>query len=156
MPAALASQEQDADATYVNVSLTNCNERIVIVQTNNESDNGPPLGGPPPAAAGKNVLRLASADPARMLDVEWGGHTSDHYKARLLIQAYERKGLIRDIGEMLLHCHSDVLSINTRVNENMGRVEIDLSIRVSDFEHLAFVLNRLASIPNVYETNRIG
>ena len=104
----------------------------------------------------RNVLRLASADPARMLEVEWGGQTSDCYKAQLLILAYERKGLIRDIGEMLLHCHSDVLSMNTRVDEKMGRVEFDLSIRVSDFEHLGFVLNRLATIPNVYETNRIG
>ena len=104
----------------------------------------------------KNVLRLAAVDSARMLEVDWGGRTSDRYQAQLLILAYERKGLIRDIGEMMLHCHSDVLSINTRVNEKIGRMEIEISVRVSDFEHLDFVLNRLASIPNVYETNRVG
>jgi GTP pyrophosphokinase len=104
----------------------------------------------------KNALRLVSSEPERMLEVAWGGHTHDRYKAQLLIMAYERKGLIRDIGEMLLHCHSDVLAINTRVDEKMGRVEIDLSVRVSDFEHLGFVLNRISSIPNVYETRRVG
>jgi GTP pyrophosphokinase len=88
--------------------------------------------------------------------VAWGGQTRDVYKADLLISAYDRKGLIRDVGNMLVSCHSDLLAINTSVDELNSRTEIRLTAKVADFEHLSYVLNRLSALPNVYDVKRIG
>jgi GTP pyrophosphokinase len=104
----------------------------------------------------RNALRLITTDPARELEVEWGGQTQDIYKADLLVLAYPRKGLIRDIGNTLQSCKSDVLAINSQSNEREGVAEIRLTVKVGDFEHLSYILNRLSAIPNVFDANRVG
>jgi len=103
-----------------------------------------------------NALRLIARDPARELQVEWGGETREVYRAELLVLAYDRKGLIRDIGNTLQSSRSDVLAINSQVDPRSSEAEIRLTIKVVDFEHLSTILSRLGALPNVFEARRIG
>ncbi len=103
----------------------------------------------------KNVERLIRNDPARMLEVEWGGATHDRYQAEIAVSAFDRKGLIRDIGNLLANSRSDVLSLNSSADAG-GHADIKLTVRVSDFDHLSFLINRLATLPNVLDVRRVG
>ncbi len=103
----------------------------------------------------KNVDRLIGNDPARMLEVEWGGATGDRYQAEIALSAFDRKGLIRDIGNLLANSRSDVLSLNSNADGG-GHADIRLTVRVSDFDHLSYLINRLATLPNVLDVRRVG
>ncbi|MFK7958217.1 MAG: bifunctional (p)ppGpp synthetase/guanosine-3',5'-bis(diphosphate) 3'-pyrophosphohydrolase [Lysobacterales bacterium] len=104
----------------------------------------------------KNVERLVSTDPARMLDVAWGGDPKGQYQAEVQLQAYDRKGLLRDIGQLTSTLRSEMLNFNSQVDSARGEVEIRMVVRVTDFEHLNDLLTRLVTIPNVNSAVRVG
>jgi len=105
----------------------------------------------------KNLDLLAKTDPARVLEVSWGEQSrGGHYKVKLIVKAYDRSGLVRDIGTMLVNCHSDLIAINSQIDSRSGRVEVKLDVIVNDFDHLSYLLARLTSLPNVYDAKRVG
>ena len=103
-----------------------------------------------------NAARLISEQPGRLLEVEWAQRSGSRYRADVGISAWDRPGLIRDIGNLLVACHSDVLSMSSDVDPTSGQAQIRLSLRVADFEHLSQLLNRLTSLPSVFEAHRVG
>ncbi|MEM9532007.1 MAG: bifunctional (p)ppGpp synthetase/guanosine-3',5'-bis(diphosphate) 3'-pyrophosphohydrolase [Pseudomonadota bacterium] len=104
----------------------------------------------------RNVDRLVRTDPARMLDVSWGDETKGQYQAEIRVSAYDRKGLLRDIGQLTSTLRSEMLSFNSNVDPARGEAEIHMTVRVSDFEHLNDLLSRLTALPNVTSARRTG
>ncbi len=104
----------------------------------------------------KNVDRLIRSDPARMLEVAWGGETKGKYQAEVLLHAYDRKNLVRDIGQLTSNLRSEMLSFHTQVDAARGEAEIRMLVQVTDFDHLNDLLNRLVALPNVTSAVRTG
>lgn len=104
----------------------------------------------------KNVDRLVRSDPARMLEVAWGGDPKGKYQAEVLLRAYDRKGLLKDIGQLASTVRSEMLSFNSQVDAARGEVEIRMVVRVADFEHLNNLLTGLNNLPNVTSAERVG
>ncbi|MEM9301238.1 MAG: bifunctional (p)ppGpp synthetase/guanosine-3',5'-bis(diphosphate) 3'-pyrophosphohydrolase [Pseudomonadota bacterium] len=102
-----------------------------------------------------NVAQLLKEESGRMLDVAWAGGAGA-YQADVIVQALDRPGLIRDIGNLLANLRIDVLQMNSQVDSSTGEAEVRLRLRVRDFEQLSFVLSRLAAMPNVFECRRVG
>jgi len=104
----------------------------------------------------KGVDRLIRQDPDRLIQVAWGSSTEGHYQAELLVIAFDRKGLIRDIGQGVSNCRNNLLSINTHTDPTSGQAEMRLTVEVADFEQLGQLLRQLLLVPNVLEVKRIG
>ena len=103
-----------------------------------------------------NVARLLTHEAERMIDVSWRNQSDERYQADIRILAYNRKGLIRDIGHVLNMGGSDVASMQTRVDDQQGEAEFLLSIRVQDFEHLSLLISRIQAMSSVIDVRRIG
>jgi GTP pyrophosphokinase len=104
-------------------------------------------------------LRLAAAQPGRVLPVEWGpAQAGGGQEVDLQVDAIDRKWLLKDLTNLIAQEEAHVVGIhgeggagNGRGN---GRVRLRLRVRVSDFGHLARLLGRLEALPGVERARR--
>ncbi len=103
-----------------------------------------------------NVLRWKREENPRLLQVRWRKRADGGYRVKLLIKAYNRRELIKDISSMLATSEVTVTDIHSRVEQQTEEVNIHLQVEVKDYQQLSDLLNRLNTIPNVYEARRIS
>ncbi len=103
----------------------------------------------------KSLLHLVSRSPERRIDVEWGGRRDDVYSVRIRITAYNRTGLIRDVGAVLAADRINIGAMDSREDPEDGQSILSLTLRVSDFGQLANVLARIRALNNVIEAVRV-
>lgn len=104
-----------------------------------------------------NLLRLQGNEPERILEVHWGGEPKQVYPVKIMIDAYDRSSLLRDITTVLDKSDLNVLSMNTKSDDSvMGvAVRMDITIEVSSIEQLSNVMARLREIPNMAKVQRV-
>ncbi len=62
-----------------------------------------------------NLARLASKAPARVLPVAWGAMGAREFPAEIEVQAFDRRGLVRDVSAALAEVHNSVCRRPTRI-----------------------------------------
>ncbi len=100
-------------------------------------------------------LRLQAEQPQRVLPVAWGVHAERH-EVDTLLDALDRKDLLRDVTHLLAQQDVPVAAIASERGRDRSRVRLRLRLRVTDYGQLADVLSRLASLPGVDEVRRAG
>jgi GTP pyrophosphokinase len=101
-------------------------------------------------------MRWQRDENPRLLQVTWGTGQLTNYEVRILIRAFERRELIKDISGILAASDAQVTDISSKLDETLDEVSIRLNLRVRDFEQLSELLNRLSSVPNVLEARRLA
>ena len=101
------------------------------------------------------VVHWRSENSPRLLQVSWGEKPSTSYSVQILVRAYDRRDLIRDISTVLSTSETQVTDISSRLDESLDEVAIHLKVRVRDFEQLSELLSRLGSVNNVIEARRL-
>lgn len=91
----------------------------------------------------------------RLIQTDWGDITKELYTADIVIEAYDRQGLLRDITNTLSNNKINVLSVQTRTNAD-HLAKLTLSIEIPDLDTLVTVLNKILQIPNVLDATRLG
>lgn len=102
----------------------------------------------------KSVARAIDQDPNRVMTVAWGGQKSVDYKAEISVLAYDRPGLVADIGQLFSALKVQLLGIQSSSDESRGEAHLKISLRVSDYEQLSFVLTRVGGLRGVFEAKR--
>jgi GTP pyrophosphokinase len=97
--------------------------------------------------------RLASKEPQRVLPVEWGASGGGH-DAAVVLDALDRKYLLKDVTNLIAQEDAHVLSIDGGASRGQGRVQLRLSLRVADFGQLSRLLGRLEALPGVERARR--
>jgi GTP pyrophosphokinase len=103
-----------------------------------------------------NALRWVREDNPRLIQVRWRKELDSGYRVNLLLRAYNRRELIKDISTMMATSDVTVTDINSHVDEDTEEVSIRLQVTVKDYQHLSDLLNRLNTIPNVFEARRMA
>jgi GTP pyrophosphokinase len=101
-----------------------------------------------------NVLRWVKEHNPRLIQVQWRSHAESGYRVNLMIRAYNRRELIKDIASLLATAEVSVTEINSQVDESSEEVQIRLQVAVRDYEQLSDLLRGLNVIPNVFEASR--
>jgi len=102
------------------------------------------------------MLRLEEQARARLVDVSWPGGGTETYPVRVLIGAYDRKGLLRDVTTVLTAQDVNIEALEMQDVARDHTVRIQLTVQVADLAHLARVLDLIAQLPNVFEARRTG
>jgi GTP pyrophosphokinase len=101
-----------------------------------------------------SLMRMAALKPDRVLKVEWAGAETSALNVELTVSAYDRRGLLRDLTDVLALERLSIDAVNSRTDHETGIAYFVLVVAVIDLEQLARVLRRLAAVPNVIEARR--
>ena len=102
-----------------------------------------------------SLARMGALKPERLLKVEWANAADQEgLNVVLAISAYDRRGLLRDLTEVLALERLSIDAASTRTDHDTGLAHFALTAAVRDLEQLARVLRRLGAVANVIEAHR--
>lgn len=101
-----------------------------------------------------NALQLASREPERTIQVSWGPVPVQTYPVDIVIKAFDRSGLLRDVSQILLNERINVLAVNTRSNREENTANMLLTIEIPGLDALGRLLGRISQLPNIIEARR--
>lgn len=101
-----------------------------------------------------NFLGLNRRHPERIVEIGWGKHDAGAYPVDLMLHAFDRSGLIRDITSVLADDHANVIDLKSHTDKKSMQVVMDISIEISDLPTLSTAITRLEQIPNVVSVRR--
>ena len=101
-----------------------------------------------------SALQLAGREPERMIQVSWGPVPVQTYPVDIVIKAYDRSGLLRDVSQVLLNERINVLAVNTRSNKEDNTASMLLTIEIPGLDALGRLLARISQLPNIIEARR--
>jgi len=102
-----------------------------------------------------NLLRMRDQQPQRVLAVDWGRASPERtFPAAVVIHAFDRKGLTRDVTSVLADEHINISAMNMTTNKAENTAHLDLTVTVHGLDELSRLLSRLASLPNVISARR--
>lgn len=101
-----------------------------------------------------NLLRLQNNESGRIIQVDWGEAPKQRYSVEIVVEAYDRKGLLRDITVLLDSAHINVTAIQTFSDKGKHTVDMVVTIEIRDFTELSRVLARMNQLPNIASAQR--
>jgi GTP pyrophosphokinase len=102
----------------------------------------------------KSFAALAARSPQRVLPVEWGRQETQSYSVDVVVRAWDRKWLLKDLTNLIGTANVHVLAVNSRLDERRNSVELRFTLKVTDFEQLGELLGKIAAVPGVTEAMR--
>ena len=101
-----------------------------------------------------SLMRMLKAKPERQLNVEWSTGQQDLLAVKISIEAFDRRGLLRDISDLIAEERLSIegVSSDTDPVDRVARFEVRLG--VPDNAALTRLTKRLARIPNVFKVRR--
>jgi len=101
-----------------------------------------------------NVLQLKADEPERMVEVCWTSAETNFYQVELIISAYDRTGLLRDVMTVLANDGISTTSVNTQSDYEESMANIQLQVEVESIEQLGKLMTKVKSLPNVISVRR--
>lgn len=101
-----------------------------------------------------NIIHAGVKQRQRFLQVTWGSSTRDHYVVDILIKAFDRAGLLRDVTSLLSNEKAHVYALQTQSNKHDNTAFITLTVEIDGLNSLSRLLSKLGQIPNVLEARR--
>jgi GTP pyrophosphokinase len=106
------------------------------------------------AQACANLARLSSKAPARILSVTWGETGATEFPVDIEVQAFDRRGLVRDVSAALADEKISIQGMNTASDKRDNVAHMQISISITGRPQLSRVLARIAQVPNVVSARR--
>ncbi|TRO17424.1 GTP diphosphokinase [Ectopseudomonas mendocina] len=100
------------------------------------------------------ALQQAGREPERMIQVSWGPVPVQTYPVEIVIKAYDRSGLLRDVTQVLLNEKLNVLAVNTRSNKEDNTASMSITVEIPGLDALGRLLARIGQLPNIIEARR--
>lgn len=95
-------------------------------------------------------------EPKRLIQVDWGKVTKQQYPVDVMIKAYDRQGLLRDVLTIFSNEKVNVLAVNTQTSQENHMALLTMKLEIPDLDTLMNVLNKILQLPNVLDASRVG
>jgi GTP pyrophosphokinase len=103
----------------------------------------------------KDIKHLAQIEPERLVEVQWSNSEGQRYNVLVRVSAFDRNGLLRDVGTIFAEAKVNILGSSTKTDSSEGTALMDYRLEVSDFGQLSQLLGKLRALPNVFDARRI-
>ena len=97
---------------------------------------------------------LNARDKERLVEVSWGSPVRT-FPVPIVIKAYDREGLTKDIATVLSNNNISLSELRVDVDDNQGEAVFNLVLGVRNVSELRRTLDLLERINNVYEAKRV-
>lgn len=101
-----------------------------------------------------NIIHASERQKQRFLQVSWGSTTRENYVVDVLIKAFDRSELLKDVTSLLSNEKAHVYALQTQSNKHENTAYITLTIEIDGLNGLSRLLAKLEQIPNVLEARR--
>jgi GTP pyrophosphokinase len=106
------------------------------------------------AQACANLSRLSAKAPTRVLSVSWGKSGSGEYPVDILIESFDRRGLVRDISTVLADEKISIQGMSTITDKKDAIARMQMAISITGLPQLSLALARIAQVPSVISARR--
>jgi GTP pyrophosphokinase len=101
-----------------------------------------------------NLARLKIKAPARVLAVDWGKTGGGEFPVDIEVQAFDRRGLVRDVSAALADEKISIQGMTTVTDKHDNVAHMRIGISISGLPQLSKVLSRIAQLPNIISAKR--
>ena len=101
-----------------------------------------------------NLARLAAKAPERILPVSWGALAESEFPVDIEVEAYDRRGLVRDVSGTLADEKISIHGMKTVTDPREDVAHMKIGISITGLEQLSRVLARIAQLPSVIGARR--
>ena len=101
-----------------------------------------------------NLARLSAKAPARILAVAWGEIGTGEFPVDIEVQAFDRRGLVRDVSAALADEKIGIQAMTTRTDRRDNVAHMQFAISIDGLPQLSQILARIAQLPNVISARR--
>lgn len=102
----------------------------------------------------KYILDANKSSPERLIEVSWGDDSTDIYDVDILIVAYDRKSLLKDITTVFANEKVSIESMNTSLDAKTQTSKITVRLNVENTDKLSRVLAQLSQVSHVIDVKR--
>ena len=99
-----------------------------------------------------NFTNMLTMHPERVIETTWGGRTDGIFAADIVIDAYDRQGLLRDVSDILAREKINVIAVNTQSRQ--GNAHMRFTAEVGTIEQLNRTLALLHQVDGVVGARR--
>lgn len=101
-----------------------------------------------------NILQLQTEEPDRIIRVEWGNAPQSTYSVDIIIEAYDRYGLLKDITMLLDNERINISAMQMLSDKGQNTVEMMATIEIRSYDELSRALIKIDALPNVVSARR--
>lgn len=103
----------------------------------------------------KNILSSTDKQKKRFLEVNWINSERDRYLVDILIRAFDRSTLLRDVTTLLSNEKAHVHSLQTDLDKQENILNIKIKMEIDGLNSLSKLMDRIGQVPNIIETRRL-
>jgi GTP pyrophosphokinase len=89
-----------------------------------------------------------------VLPVAWGALAAGEFAVDIEVQAFDRRGLVRDVSAALADEKISIGSMNTVTDRRDHVAHMQIGISINGLPQLSRVLARIAQLPNIISARR--
>jgi GTP pyrophosphokinase len=101
-----------------------------------------------------NILYQQNNSAERIVEVAWGADKEHTYPMSIVIDAFDRKGLLKDVSTVLADEKINVLELSSRTETDQHSVRMEAKVAVANLEAMSKLLAKLDQLPNVMSVQR--
>jgi len=101
-----------------------------------------------------NILYQQHKSSERVVEVNWGQDVEQTYPMTIQINAFDRKGLLKDVSTVFADEKINVLELSTRTEPKDHSVHMEVLVEVASLEKMSKLLAKLDQLPNVLSVRR--
>jgi GTP pyrophosphokinase len=101
----------------------------------------------------RHIVQLPAGKRNRLITVAWGTETRV-FPVEIEVRAFDRKGLLKDVAQVLAHEHINIVRTHTETDPRDQGVVMDITIEVHDLGQLSTALEKIGQIHNIQEARR--
>lgn len=102
----------------------------------------------------QDYLRMIAQEPERMVEANWEMQPTRGQSVQIVIDAYDRRGLLKDLTQVIFSDHINIRQVNT-ISEADGIANMKLLIEVKGLAQLSKLLARLEQQPGIISARRL-
>jgi len=101
-----------------------------------------------------SLARMRAGKPQRVLQVDWTAGEVERLSAELAVDAYDRRGLVRDLTDLIAQERLSIEEMTTTTDRDNGTARVVVRVAVQDLDQLARLAKRFTGVPNVLTVRR--
>ena len=104
----------------------------------------------------RSLARMSARNPERLLRVDWNRSTELQMPVQIRIEAYDRRGLLRDVSDVMAQERLSIEGVNSNTDPADRVATIVMRTAVRDAAQLRQVLKKLARVNSVLRAQRVS